>query len=66
MTEVSIATLRRCHIQFHRPMVVDILPSLESFMESGLDVSLAYSPLHTTTGFSPWQGLADAPGPPFW
>ncbi|KAJ6594647.1 hypothetical protein B0H19DRAFT_1247304 [Mycena capillaripes] len=39
----------------------DILPNLEPFIQTGLDVSITYFPLQTTTPFSPWQGLADAP-----
>ncbi|KAF7370257.1 hypothetical protein MSAN_00656800 [Mycena sanguinolenta] len=53
-------TLRRVDIKFDREMQVDILPSLESFLESGAQVSLTY-----TTDFcydvSPYLGLPDRP-----
>ncbi|KAJ6594656.1 hypothetical protein B0H19DRAFT_1096334 [Mycena capillaripes] len=61
------ATLRRVQVRFQRQMTLDILPSLAPFIEAGLDVSITYFPLQTTpTPFSPWQGLADAPGQPYW
>ncbi|KAJ6557847.1 hypothetical protein B0H19DRAFT_1148742, partial [Mycena capillaripes] len=58
----SPATLTNVHVQFHRPMMVDILPSLEPFIEAGLDVSLTYvrpPPLQ----ISPWRGLVEGPKP---
>ncbi|KAJ6594658.1 hypothetical protein B0H19DRAFT_67244 [Mycena capillaripes] len=60
MTAESHAKLEHIAILFNRKMMFDILPSLESFIENGLDISIIYPPpLQTTsTGFSPWQGLA--------
>ncbi|KAJ6557850.1 hypothetical protein B0H19DRAFT_1148768 [Mycena capillaripes] len=61
----SPATLTHVHVQFERQMTLDILPSLEPFIEAGLDVSLTYvrpSPLQ----ISPWQGLAEGPPPLSW
>ncbi|KAJ6480833.1 hypothetical protein C8R45DRAFT_1003795 [Mycena sanguinolenta] len=53
-------TLRRVDIKFDREMQVNILPTLQSFVESGPQVSLAYttSPLYIV---SPYLGLPDAP-----
>ncbi|KAF7370254.1 hypothetical protein MSAN_00656500 [Mycena sanguinolenta] len=57
--------LQRVDIAFDRVMQVDILPSLESFMESGAQVSLAYT---TDVSFdvSPYLGLPDGPRPSTW
>ncbi|KAJ7816529.1 hypothetical protein B0H14DRAFT_2844683 [Mycena olivaceomarginata] len=52
--------LRRVEIQFRRQMIVDIMPSLQPFLETGLTVSLIYLPIPPWQ-FSPWQGLTDAP-----
>ncbi|KAJ7810026.1 hypothetical protein B0H14DRAFT_2379374 [Mycena olivaceomarginata] len=51
--------LKRVDIHFDRPMTIDIMPSLRTFIETGLDVSLMYSFSHSKS--SPWQGLVDAP-----
>jgi hypothetical protein len=51
--------LRRVEIQFRRQMIVDIMPSLQPFLETGLTVSLIYLPIPPWQ-FSPWQGLTDA------
>ncbi|KAF8200050.1 hypothetical protein K438DRAFT_1823113, partial [Mycena galopus ATCC 62051] len=51
-------TLRRVDIKFGRKMQVDILPSLQSFLEAGAQISVTYVP---STQFSPWLGLPDAP-----
>jgi hypothetical protein len=51
-------------VQFSRQMMLDIMPSLQPFMEAGLDISITYLPLQAIpTPFSPWQGLEDAPSP---
>jgi hypothetical protein len=61
-------TLKRVDIRFDRPMTIDIMPSLRTFIETGLDVSLIYSSSRSKN--SPWKGLVDAPaavydwGPP--
>jgi hypothetical protein len=52
-------TLKRVDIRFDRPMTIDIMPSLRTFIETGLDISLMYSSSHSKS--SPWQGLVDAP-----
>lgn len=58
------SVLRRVEIQFTRQMQVDITPDIQPFLDAGvLDVVTTYH--HPTAGggsFSPWQGLADAPG----
>ncbi|KAF7370259.1 hypothetical protein MSAN_00657000 [Mycena sanguinolenta] len=53
-------TLRRVDMKFDREMQVDILPALDSFMESGAQVSLTYT---TDFGYnvSPYLGLPDSP-----
>ncbi|KAJ7665888.1 hypothetical protein DFH06DRAFT_1040588 [Mycena polygramma] len=57
-------TLARIECQFERRKLLDILPSLQSFIEAGLDVSLQYpEPLSL---YSPWNGLPDTPQPPGW
>ncbi|KAJ7762555.1 hypothetical protein B0H16DRAFT_516757 [Mycena metata] len=53
-------TLLRIEVQFDRAMELDILPTLEPFIDSGLNISITHfapAPLN----FSPWQGLSDAP-----
>ncbi|KAJ6465863.1 hypothetical protein C8R45DRAFT_1219683 [Mycena sanguinolenta] len=53
--------LQRVEIKFDRMMMVDIMPSLHQFLETGLTVSLDYlSPW--TLSFSPWDGLDHNPG----
>ncbi|KAJ6594554.1 hypothetical protein B0H19DRAFT_65026 [Mycena capillaripes] len=55
-----VPTLRLVNIKFERTREVDILPSLQSFVETGLQTSITYispAPLQ----FSPWMGLSDAP-----
>ncbi|KAJ6456368.1 hypothetical protein C8R45DRAFT_576748 [Mycena sanguinolenta] len=49
--------LRRVEIAFDREMQVDILPELQSFLEDGRQISLAYTP--PSHNFSPWMGLPD-------
>ncbi|KAF8200048.1 hypothetical protein K438DRAFT_1823111 [Mycena galopus ATCC 62051] len=51
-------TLRRVDMNFEREMQVDILPSLQSFLEAGAQISVTYFP---STQFSPWRGLPDVP-----
>jgi hypothetical protein len=60
MTSESGTTLMRVDVQFDRYMLLDIFPSLQPFIETGLDVSITHLPLPTSQ-FSPWQGLSDAP-----
>ncbi|KAJ6594527.1 hypothetical protein B0H19DRAFT_1225651 [Mycena capillaripes] len=55
-----VPTLRLVNIKFDRAMEVDILPSLQSFMEAGLKTSIFYLPT-AAPQFSPWLGLPDAP-----
>ncbi|KAJ6562565.1 hypothetical protein B0H19DRAFT_1260132 [Mycena capillaripes] len=62
MTGKYRTTLKHLQVRFHRHMTLDILPSLNSFLNAGLDVSITYTPRQTFSPFSPWQGLADAPG----
>ncbi|KAJ6562581.1 hypothetical protein B0H19DRAFT_1069186 [Mycena capillaripes] len=67
MTGEYRTTLKHIQVKFRRQMTLDILPSLEPFIETGLDVSITYAPPPTFSSFSPWQGLADAPRQPvFW
>ncbi|KAJ7354485.1 hypothetical protein DFH08DRAFT_933964 [Mycena albidolilacea] len=54
--------LKRVDIRFGRPMTLDIMSSLRTFIETGLEVSLMYSPIIPSQN-SPWQGLVDAPAP---
>jgi hypothetical protein len=57
----SEATLRRVDVQFNRRMMLDVMPTLQPFVdETELDVDIQYLP-PVSTQFSPWQGLADAP-----
>ncbi|KAJ6572114.1 hypothetical protein B0H19DRAFT_1373000 [Mycena capillaripes] len=63
MTGEYPTTLKQLQVKFYRQMTLDILPSLETFIETGLDVSIIYVPRLTSSPFSPWQGLADDPGP---
>ncbi|KAJ7022738.1 hypothetical protein C8F04DRAFT_971230 [Mycena alexandri] len=52
------ATLRRVHIKFNRYMTFDILPSLQPFIEAGLDVSISHTEL-LPMRFTPWLGMSD-------
>ncbi|KAF7357924.1 hypothetical protein MVEN_00838800 [Mycena venus] len=52
--------LRVVDVKFDRERQVDILPSLESFLEAGLQTSITYISLMPPQ-FSPWQGLPDPP-----
>ncbi|KAF8128307.1 hypothetical protein K438DRAFT_1888700 [Mycena galopus ATCC 62051] len=51
-------TLRRINIQFNRPRQVDILPSLQTFVQAGLQASFTYAP-SLVPQFSPWEGLLE-------
>ncbi|KAJ6580844.1 hypothetical protein B0H19DRAFT_1112589 [Mycena capillaripes] len=54
--------LSRVHVRFDRQLTLDILPSLQPFIETGLDISVIYPlprPHSTVTPFSPWSGLID-------
>ncbi|KAF7338679.1 hypothetical protein MVEN_02094500 [Mycena venus] len=53
-------TLQQVNIEFNRQMTLDIMPSLQPFIEAGLAISLIYQPPFQSQ-FSPWHGLADAP-----
>ncbi|KAJ7141085.1 hypothetical protein C8R44DRAFT_762699 [Mycena epipterygia] len=60
MSDQSFSPLTRVEVQFDREKQVDILPSLQPFMETGLQALITHiSP--APPQFSPWQGLADAP-----
>ncbi|KAJ6594631.1 hypothetical protein B0H19DRAFT_1096285 [Mycena capillaripes] len=61
MTSESRPTLRRVEIQFNRHMTLDIFPSLEPFIKTGLNVSITHLPVPIfPSQFSPWQGLDEA------
>ncbi|KAJ6562563.1 hypothetical protein B0H19DRAFT_1234134, partial [Mycena capillaripes] len=60
MTGKYRTTLKHLQVRFNRHMRLDILPSLEPFIETGLDVSITYAPPPSFSPSSPWQGLADA------
>ncbi|KAF8196783.1 hypothetical protein K438DRAFT_1825544 [Mycena galopus ATCC 62051] len=54
-------TLNYVGIRFGRQKGgLDIMPSLQAFIEQGLTVSLVYLP-YSSWESSPWRGLADAP-----
>jgi hypothetical protein len=55
-----VPTLRRVNITFDREREVDILPSLQSSVEAGLQIDITYISV-APPQFSPWQGLRDAP-----
>ncbi|KAJ7134881.1 hypothetical protein C8R44DRAFT_849317 [Mycena epipterygia] len=61
MAVQPVTTLNVVEILFGTVMQRDILPSLQTFIDTGLKVSITY-PLSFPPRFSPWQGLADAPG----
>jgi hypothetical protein len=50
--------LKSVEIYFGRPMTTDIMPNLRAFIETGLAISLTYTP---SPRYSPWNGLPDAP-----
>ncbi|KAJ7470999.1 hypothetical protein FB451DRAFT_324461 [Mycena latifolia] len=52
--------LKRVEIKFDRQIQLEILPTLQPLIETGLHVAITYLP-HIESLFSPWQGLADAP-----
>ncbi|KAJ7850033.1 hypothetical protein B0H14DRAFT_2764498 [Mycena olivaceomarginata] len=54
-----IPTLRRVDIAVSRERQVDILPTLQPFVEAGLKISVTYS-TPSPLPFSPWQGLPEA------
>jgi hypothetical protein len=60
MAGESCTVLTHVDIQFDRTMTLDILPSLEPFIETGRNVSITHLP-SPLSQFSPWQGLDDAP-----
>ncbi|KAJ7815503.1 hypothetical protein B0H14DRAFT_2847375 [Mycena olivaceomarginata] len=55
------STLKHVEIHFDRQVILDIMPSLRAFIETGLTVSLNYNPPLPPFHHSPWQGLPDAP-----
>ncbi|KAJ6507432.1 hypothetical protein C8R47DRAFT_966800 [Mycena vitilis] len=57
----SDTPLERVHASFSRQRQVDILPSLQRFVDGGLRVSLKYSPPRGSSAFSPWLGLNHGP-----
>ncbi|KAF7368653.1 hypothetical protein MVEN_00189500 [Mycena venus] len=57
----SSLTLKRLKIHFRRLMTLDILPSLQPFIDAGLEVSLHHT---MPQRVSPWQGLPDTPPSP--
>ncbi|KAJ7234000.1 hypothetical protein C8J57DRAFT_1381455 [Mycena rebaudengoi] len=58
-------TLKRVEARFNRDMQVDVVADLRPFIdEAGLKVLLYYL-APPVWQFSPWQGLADAPRPPW-
>ncbi|KAJ7258061.1 hypothetical protein B0H12DRAFT_1218305 [Mycena haematopus] len=63
MLEFEPPTLERVEVQFRRAMTVDIMPSLQPFLDTGLSVSLDYS-VPSFQDYSPWDGLADDPDKP--
>ncbi|KAJ7778381.1 hypothetical protein B0H16DRAFT_1360352, partial [Mycena metata] len=63
MSDKSESKLKRVKLQLNRYMTLDSLPSIQPYLEDGLDVYITHIvPLQTY--FSPWQGLDDAPLPP--
>ncbi|KAJ7160048.1 hypothetical protein C8R46DRAFT_1106833 [Mycena filopes] len=52
--------LKRVKFQFSRYSTLDILPDIQPFIESGLDISITHI-LPFKTQSSPWQGLDDQP-----
>ncbi|KAJ7134836.1 hypothetical protein C8R44DRAFT_977333, partial [Mycena epipterygia] len=61
MAVEPVTTLQRVEILFNDQLELDILPTLQPFIETGLEVSITYPPT-VPPRFSPWLGLADAPG----
>ncbi|KAJ6493821.1 hypothetical protein DFH09DRAFT_1206945, partial [Mycena vulgaris] len=60
---MAVPRLKRVKIQFHREMEHDILPDLQPFIETGLNVSITHYAPPSSEPFilSPWQGLLDDP-----
>ncbi|KAJ7633455.1 hypothetical protein DFH06DRAFT_1222851 [Mycena polygramma] len=59
----SGSPLERVEASFFRQRQVDILPSLQRFVDGGLRVSLKYFPPRGPSAFSPWLGLTQEEGP---
>ncbi|KAJ6493816.1 hypothetical protein DFH09DRAFT_1206937, partial [Mycena vulgaris] len=60
MTSPSCGALKRVEARFNREIQTDILPSLQPFVDSGLQLHITHiSPV--TPQFSPWLGLTDGP-----
>ncbi|KAJ7134864.1 hypothetical protein C8R44DRAFT_957381 [Mycena epipterygia] len=65
MASGALTMLKRAEFHFTRTLECDILPILQSFIETGLNVSIKHrKPLPLR--FSPWRGLVDAPMVGFW
>ncbi|KAJ6594628.1 hypothetical protein B0H19DRAFT_1096271 [Mycena capillaripes] len=58
MTMDSWTPLEQVEATFMRQPELDILPSLQQFIDSGLRISLKYLPPRPSP-FSPWSGLSD-------
>ncbi|KAF8213677.1 hypothetical protein K438DRAFT_1804437 [Mycena galopus ATCC 62051] len=58
----SPPTLKHVGVKFGRQKGLDVMPSIQPFLELGLTVSLDYLP-YSSWQFSPWRGLDDAPVP---
>ncbi|KAF8213682.1 hypothetical protein K438DRAFT_1804449, partial [Mycena galopus ATCC 62051] len=58
----SPPTLKHVGVKFGRQKGLDVMPSLQPFLELGLTVSLDYLP-YSSWQVSPWRGLDDAPVP---
>ncbi|KAJ7457869.1 hypothetical protein FB451DRAFT_1274441 [Mycena latifolia] len=56
----SSSPLKHVTCRFSREMQVDIRPSLQPFIESGLKTTITHATFSPVT-FSPWEGLGEAP-----
>ncbi|KAF7373734.1 hypothetical protein MSAN_00584500 [Mycena sanguinolenta] len=65
MLEFGTPVLQRVEIHFDRKVILDVVPSLQPFFDTGLIVSLDYSP-PAPKGLSPWDGLEDNPDSSVW
>ncbi|KAJ7741322.1 hypothetical protein B0H16DRAFT_1890506 [Mycena metata] len=63
MSDPSGARLKRVTLTFNRLMTLDILPSIQPFIDAGLNISIKHFVPYKAQ-FSPWQGLDDAPESP--
>ncbi|KAJ6582069.1 hypothetical protein B0H19DRAFT_1117471 [Mycena capillaripes] len=51
----GIAQLSKAHVQFIRPMEVDIVQELRQAIPHGVDFALHYADRPPAAGYSPWQ-----------